>query len=559
MTKSAWRKPGLLLIPAMATAAFVAVLAVRVASAQDAPAAHQQPAPGAVDTGEVDDKNPHHKQGKKSGHPNSPGQARKNQEVPPEAHGQAPIERPPAKKRPPINPTMINPNAPPRPPAVHDGRRAAPVMTPGGGATLPPPSKGEKAQHRKDKEPHPNLAQPPPANKKKNATAPLPDHGPAPMPGQQPKPAQTNAPDMQTPGKTGTFKKDAVQKPAFHNLDQLRSKRTERRENGGKRVVIQEGDKRVIVRDGNRLVIQKDEAQQLKRIAPNARTTRNASGLATTVVQRPNGVQIVTETDANGQLVRRYRRDRNGREAIIIDNRRRHSSFGRDLAIGVGVGVGVAAGAAILNSIVDVPPPRVRLPRDKYVVDYDHASEDDVYEALSAPPVDEIDGRYTLDQVRATRYLRERMRRIDLDDINFATGSWDVDPSQYHKLERIARAMRRIIRHNENEVFMVEGYTDAVGSDIDNLALSDRRAESVADILSQEFNVPFENLVTQGYGEQYLKIDTSGPERANRRVAVRRITPLIAGYRGGPRVDDDEPGPPPRHRPRYDDRDVDPY
>jgi outer membrane protein OmpA-like peptidoglycan-associated protein len=33
--------------------------------------------------------------------------------------------------------------------------------------------------------------------------------------------------------------------------------------------------------------------------------------------------------------------------------------------------------------------------------------------------------------------------------------------------------------------------------------------------------------VTQGYGEQQLKVRTSGPERENRRVAVRRITPLL--------------------------------
>ena len=40
--------------------------------------------------------------------------------------------------------------------------------------------------------------------------------------------------------------------------------------------------------------------------------------------------------------------------------------------------------------------------------------------------------------------------------------------------------------------------------------------------------MPPENLVTQGYGEQYLKVDTQGPERANRRVAVRNIKGLMA-------------------------------
>jgi outer membrane protein OmpA-like peptidoglycan-associated protein len=45
--------------------------------------------------------------------------------------------------------------------------------------------------------------------------------------------------------------------------------------------------------------------------------------------------------------------------------------------------------------------------------------------------------------------------------------------------------------------------------------------------LTERFAVPAENLTTQGYGEQYPKVNTQAAERANRRVAVRRITPLI--------------------------------
>jgi len=48
-------------------------------------------------------------------------------------------------------------------------------------------------------------------------------------------------------------------------------------------------------------------------------------------------------------------------------------------------------------------------------------------------------------------------------------------------------------------------------------------------VLSQQFGVPTENLTNQGYGEQDLKVPTQGPERANRRVTVRRITPLLTG------------------------------
>jgi OOP family OmpA-OmpF porin len=76
---------------------------------------------------------------------------------------------------------------------------------------------------------------------------------------------------------------------------------------------------------------------------------------------------------------------------------------------------------------------------------------------------------------------------------------------------------------------LIEGHTDAVGNDVDNLSLSDRRAESVAVILTSVYQVPPENLVTQGYGPQFLKIPTDGPSRENRRVAARRITPLLNG------------------------------
>jgi outer membrane protein OmpA-like peptidoglycan-associated protein len=177
---------------------------------------------------------------------------------------------------------------------------------------------------------------------------------------------------------------------------------------------------------------------------------------------------------------------------------------------------------------VDLPPPVVRIPREKYVVDYEDASEEDVYEALSAPPIERLERGYALDEVRQSRWLRARMRRVDLEAINFAFGSWEVDESEYPKLEVVADAIKRILGRNPDEMFLIEGHTDAVGSDIDNLSLSDRRAESVAIILSDEFRVPPENLTTQGYGEQYLKVQTEGPSRANRRVSVRRITPLLS-------------------------------
>src|SRR3569833_3108427 len=148
---------------------------------------------------------------------------------------------------------------------------------------------------------------------------------------------------------------------------------------------------------------------------------------------------------------------------------------------------------------------------------------------MLAPPVDRIERRYSLDEVLYSPSVRMLMPSIDLNSNNIKTGSWKIPPDQAAKLQVIADGLNRAIQRNPREVFLIEGHTDAVGNDVDNLSLSDRRAESAAELLTQQFGVPAENLTSQGYGEQYLKIPSDGPERRNRRVTVRNITPLLNG------------------------------
>ena len=107
-------------------------------------------------------------------------------------------------------------------------------------------------------------------------------------------------------------------------------------------------------------------------------------------------------------------------------------------------------------------------------------------------------------------------------------GAAQIPESEIGKLEGVAEAMRRLLEENPGETFLIEGHTDAVGAEVANLALSDQRAEAVATALTNVFDIPPENMETQGYGEQYLKVETVEPERENRRVAIRRITPLVA-------------------------------
>ena len=294
------------------------------------------------------------------------------------------------------------------------------------------------------------------------------------------------------------------------NIGQLRQERHEVRE--GDRVFIREPD-RTIIQEGNRTIIRHNEVDRFAVEAHNVHVDRRGSETIT-IVERPDGVRIINITDDQGYLIRRVRRDRDGREVIIIDN-----GF---------------AGPRRDDVFIDITPPQIRIPRERYILEASEAREPAIYDVFIAPPVERIDRRYTVDQVRYSEPLRAYMPRVDLD-INFDTGSWQLMPDQVDRLSLIAEALNRAIRRNPREVFLIEGHTDAVGSDVDNLSLSDRRAESVAVALTEQFQVPPENLVTQGYGKQDLKIQTNGPERANRRVAIRRITPLIDQQAAAPR------------------------
>jgi outer membrane protein OmpA-like peptidoglycan-associated protein len=187
------------------------------------------------------------------------------------------------------------------------------------------------------------------------------------------------------------------------------------------------------------------------------------------------------------------------------------------------VGIGVL-GLVALN----LPPPRVTIPAEKYIVGYEDASDEDLYEALDAPLVDDLDRAYSLAEIRDNYELRAHLRSINIDSIHFESGAWEVPPDQRYKLERIARVIMRLLERNSEAVIMIAGHTDAVGSDEDNASLADRRATAVAEVLTERFDVPAENLVTQGYGEQHLRIDTQGPEPRNRRVAILNITRLMA-------------------------------
>ena len=275
----------------------------------------------------------------------------------------------------------------------------------------------------------------------------------------------------------------------------------------GGTVVQDQGDRLVVERDG-KYYVRKDESALFRDGAQNVVTTNLNDGRTLETVYRSDGSRIETLRDAGGYILRRVRIGRDNRRVVLFDSgdfdNTRQVDYDREL-----------------------PPIRLRIPLDEYEVSGGRVGRTSLTRIFGAPPVERVQQQYSLRDIRQSRRLRSIVRSVDLDTITFDSGSAAVRRSQISYLADIAGSMFDTIYNSPQSVFLIEGHTDAVGSDISNLTLSDRRAETVARILVQAFDVPPENLVTEGYGEQYLKIRTIADERRNRRVTVRNITPLL--------------------------------
>ncbi len=249
----------------------------------------------------------------------------------------------------------------------------------------------------------------------------------------------------------------------------------------GGRVVEDQGDRVVVERDGNYFV-RKDESALFRDDARNVEIVNLRGGRTLETIYRQNGSRIETVRDAGGYVLRRVKIDRFGVQHVLFDSRnidnRRRVDYDREL-----------------------PPIQLRIPYDEYDVSGGRMGRRSLTRIFRAGPVEQVREQYSLRDVRESRRLRSIVRSVDLDTINFESGSFIVRESQVYYLADIAGSMLDTIDANPNAVFLLEGHTDAVGSEISNAVLSDRRAETVARILVEAFDVPPENLVTQGYGE----------------------------------------------------------
>ena len=105
-------------------------------------------------------------------------------------------------------------------------------------------------------------------------------------------------------------------------------------------------------------------------------------------------------------------------------------------------------------------------------------------------------------------------------NITFATDSSDLSPRFFDVLVSVSKVLTEF----DKTVVEVAGHTDSTGSDAYNQALSERRAESVAQYLRTQGVNP-QRLITIGLGESMPVADNGTPEgrQQNRRVELTMV------------------------------------
>lgn len=111
--------------------------------------------------------------------------------------------------------------------------------------------------------------------------------------------------------------------------------------------------------------------------------------------------------------------------------------------------------------------------------------------------------------------------------ITFQVDHSDIQPQFQSTLDQVAQTLA-----SYNQTYIdVLGHTDSTGSDAYNQALSDRRAQSVADYLAGR-GVARARIGTRGYGESQpiASNDTDTGRAENRRVEIKVVPVTQPGY-----------------------------
>lgn len=111
----------------------------------------------------------------------------------------------------------------------------------------------------------------------------------------------------------------------------------------------------------------------------------------------------------------------------------------------------------------------------------------------------------------------------------FVTGKADVSGTNREKLKSAARYILGLLHQYPGATVVVEGHTDAVGTDERNTSLGQERADSTAAVLVS-YGVKSDMISKVSKGESELKVRTGKAEPKNRRAEVLFKPHALPGY-----------------------------
>jgi OOP family OmpA-OmpF porin len=125
-----------------------------------------------------------------------------------------------------------------------------------------------------------------------------------------------------------------------------------------------------------------------------------------------------------------------------------------------------------------------------------------------------IEASFTADEARVYRQGEDVV--ISLLGINFASGRSTIDSSSSALMRKVQQALASF----PDSSIVVEGHTDANGSDSANLILSQDRADAVKQYLVTQFGTNAEKISSIGYGEArpVATNETTAGRARNRRI-----------------------------------------
>ena len=103
-------------------------------------------------------------------------------------------------------------------------------------------------------------------------------------------------------------------------------------------------------------------------------------------------------------------------------------------------------------------------------------------------------------------------------NIQFGINQTKVEQKFYPEIEKIAV----FLQDNPGSTVVIEGHTDDTGATSYNQTVSEKRAQSVADVLINTFQVDDARVEAIGYGEErpFVENDTEEHREANRRIVA---------------------------------------